>query len=109
MTQTISITATIKDNVLEEISSNLSSLGAKFKFSQSISKKWKTAFSVFKLNSMNLYKMNQSRMNGEFAKQITENNLKTYVDAFTQSRNQFNSQNSVHEKKKIYQFGKNTK
>lgn len=108
MTQTISITATIKDNVLEEISSNLSSLGAKFKFSQSISKKWKTAFSVFKLNSMNLYKMNQSRMNGDFAKQITEN-LKTYVDAFTQSRNQFNSQNTVDEKKRIYQFGKNTK
>lgn len=38
-------------------------------------------------------------MNGDFAKQITEN-LKTYVDAFTKSRNQFNSQNTVDEKKK---------
>lgn len=35
-----------------------------------------------------------------FCKTITENNFKTYVDAFTQSRNQFHSQNSVREKKK---------
>lgn len=42
--------------------------------------------------------MNHSRMNGDFAKQITENNFKPYFDAFMQSRNQFHSKNSVHEK-----------
>lgn len=36
----------------------------------------------------------------DFVKQTTENNYKTYVDAITQSRIEFHSQNSVHEKKK---------
>lgn len=48
----------IKDNVLEEILSNFFFFGVKFKFLQSIFKKWKIVFSVFKLNLMNLYKMN---------------------------------------------------
>lgn len=75
MTQTRSRTATIDNTILEEISG----LMTKLLFSRSISKTWKTEFSVF-----NEFIPNEPIKNEcDFVKQTTENMYETSVDAIT--------------------------
>lgn len=79
MTQTRSRTATIGNTILEEISGKLSFLMTKLLFSRSISKTWKTEFSVF-----NEFIPNEPIKNEcDFVKQTTENMYETSVDAIT--------------------------
>lgn len=98
MTQTRS--RTIKDNVLEEISGKLSSLDDEVSILIEYIQKLKNSVQCFQVK-FNEFIPNEPIQNEcDFVKQTTENNYKTYVDAITQSRNEFHSQNSVHEKKK---------
>lgn len=100
MTQTRSRAATIKDNVLEEISGELSSLDDKVTILTEYIQKLDNSVQCFQVKFNEFIPNEPIENECDFVKQTSENNNKTYVDAITQSRNEFHFQNSVHDKKK---------